>query len=55
MGNITISLPENRLVKLKEMAAKLGPSPEELVPAGVQDLLGRPEEELHFPGLRGFV
>ena len=55
MSNITISLPEDCLVKLKEMAAGLGTSPEELVRASVADLHGRPEEELHFPGLRGFV
>ena len=55
MGNITISLPENRLVKLKEMAAGFGTSPEELVQASIEDLPGKPEGELHFPGLRGFV
>ncbi len=45
MSNITISLPEDRLAKIKEMAAGLGASPEELVRASVEDLLGRPEEE----------
>jgi len=45
MSNITISLPEDRLAKLKEMAAGLGTSPEELVRASVEDLLARPEEE----------
>ena len=45
MSEIIISLPEERLAKLKEMAAGLGTSPEELVRASVEDLLGRPEEE----------
>ena len=44
MNNITISLPEDRMSKLKEMAAGLGTTPEELVRASVEDLLGRPEE-----------
>ena len=45
MSDITISLPEDRLAKLKEMATGLGTSPEELVRASVEDLLGRPDEE----------
>ncbi len=44
MSNLTISLPEDRMSKLKETAAGLGTTPEELVRAGVEDLLGRPEE-----------
>ena len=44
MGNITISLPEERMTKLKEIASGLGTTPEELVRASVEDLLGRPEE-----------
>jgi hypothetical protein len=44
MSNITISLPEDRMSKLKEVAAGLGTTPEELVRASVEDLLGRPEE-----------
>jgi 16S rRNA U516 pseudouridylate synthase RsuA-like enzyme len=44
MSNITISLPEGRMTKLKEMASGLGTTPEELVRASVEDLLGRPEE-----------
>ena len=44
MSNITISLPEDRMSKLKEMAVGLGTTPEELVRASVEDLLGRPEE-----------
>ena len=44
MSNITISLPEDRMSKLKEMASGLGTTAEELVRASVEDLLGRPEE-----------
>jgi antitoxin FitA len=44
MSNITISLPEDSMSKLKEMAVGLGTTPEELVRASVEDLLGRPEE-----------
>jgi predicted transcriptional regulator len=44
MSNITISLPEDRMSKLKEMASGLGTTPEELVRASVEDLLDRPEE-----------
>ena len=44
MSNITISLPEDRMSKLEEMASGLGTTPEELVRASVEDLLGRPKE-----------
>lgn len=44
MSNMTISLPEESMSKLKEMAVELGTTPEELVRASVEDLLGRPEE-----------
>ncbi len=44
MSNLTISLPEDRMSKLKEMATGLGTTPEELVRASVEELLGRPEE-----------
>jgi len=44
MSNLTISLPDDRMSKLKEMAADLGTTAEELVRASVEDLLGRPEE-----------
>lgn len=44
MHTITITLPNDRLEKLQEIAARLHISPEELVRAGVEDLLARPEE-----------
>ncbi len=44
MHTITITLSNDRLVKLQEMAARLHISPEELARAGVEELLARPEE-----------
>lgn len=45
MSSITIDLAEERLLKLKEIAARLGVSPEELVRMSVEELLARPEED----------
>lgn len=45
MTTITIGLPDDRLIKLKEMADRLGMSPEELVVVSVEELLNRPDEE----------
>ena len=44
MHTITITLSDDRLAKLQEMAARLHISPEELARAGVEALLARPEE-----------
>ena len=44
MHTITITLSDDRLAKLQEMAARLHISPEELARAGVEELLARPEE-----------
>lgn len=44
MNNITISLPEDSMSRLKEMAANVDMTPEEFIRASVEDLLGRPEE-----------
>jgi predicted transcriptional regulator len=44
MQTITITLTEDRLAKLQEMAARLHIAPEELARAGVEDLLARSEE-----------
>jgi hypothetical protein len=46
MSTITITLPQDRLVKLKEMAARLGVTPEELARVGLEELLSRPEDAL---------
>ncbi|MGQ9629188.1 MAG: ribbon-helix-helix protein, CopG family [bacterium] len=45
MTAITITLPDDSLLKLKEIAANLGVSPEELVRASIEELLTRPEED----------
>jgi hypothetical protein len=43
MNAITITLPEERLLKLKEMADSLGVTSEELVRLSIDDLLTRPD------------
>ncbi len=47
MTTITISLPDDRLLKLKEAAAHLGVAPEELVRVSIEELLTRPEEDFN--------
>jgi hypothetical protein len=42
---LTISLPEDRLQRLKERAARFRIAAEELVRAGIEELLTRPDEE----------
>ena len=44
MSAITITLPDERLVKLKKIAANLGVTPEELVRLSVEELLTRPDQ-----------
>lgn len=44
MTRITIALPDERLAKLREVSARLGVSPEELVRLSVEELLSRPDE-----------
>lgn len=44
MQTITITLSGERLAKLQELAARLRIAPEDLVRAGVEDLLARPDE-----------
>jgi hypothetical protein len=44
MTTITITLSDDRLLKLKETATRLGVSPEDLVRVSVEELLTRPEE-----------
>ena len=45
MSSITIPLPDERLKALKEKAAHLKVSPEELVRASVEEILSRPDDE----------
>ncbi len=45
MSTITISLPDERLQRLKEIAARFSVAPEELVRVSIEELLTRPEED----------
>jgi len=44
MTSITISLPEDRLAKLREIAARLNVTPEDLARVGIEELLTQPDE-----------
>lgn len=44
MATITIAIPDDRLLELKEIADKLGIKPEDLVRVCIEELLTRPEE-----------
>jgi hypothetical protein len=44
MQTITITLSDERLLKLKETAARMKISPEELVQVSIEELLAQPEE-----------
>jgi predicted transcriptional regulator len=44
MTSITITLPEDRLAKLREVAARLNVTPEELARVSIEELLTRPDE-----------
>jgi antitoxin FitA len=46
MSTITIAIPDERLQRLREAAARLGVSPEDLVRVSIEDLLARPDETL---------
>lgn len=45
MTTITITLPDDRLQQLKEIANRFRVAPEELVRASIEELLARPEED----------
>jgi predicted transcriptional regulator len=44
MTSITITLPDDRLAKLREIAARLKVTPEDLARVSIEDLLTRPDE-----------
>jgi len=46
MTNITITIPDDRLLKLKELAFRFQLTPEELFQVSLEDLLARPDEAL---------
>ena len=45
MSAITINISEERMRQLREVAARLGVSPEELARVGVEELLAKPDEK----------
>ena len=44
MTTITITLSDDRLLRLKEVAERLGVSPEELARVSIEEFLAQPEE-----------
>jgi predicted transcriptional regulator len=46
MATITISLPIDRLERLKALAERLQLAPEELIRVSIDELLTRPEEDV---------
>jgi hypothetical protein len=44
MTTITVALPDERLLALRERAVRYSVSPEELVLISIEDLLSRPDE-----------
>jgi predicted transcriptional regulator len=44
MTTITVAIPDDRLLKLQEIAARLQVTPEALVRVTIEELLSRPEE-----------
>ena len=45
MTNITISISDDRMQKLREKASRFQVAPEELVRVSLEDLLARPEKD----------
>lgn len=46
MTTLTIKLSGERMVRLREAAARYGVTPEELARVGIEDLLLQPEEDV---------
>jgi predicted transcriptional regulator len=44
MTSISVTLPNDRLLKLQEIAARLGVTPEDLVRVSIEELLARPDD-----------
>ena len=44
MVHITVALPEDRLEKLQEVAARFNVSPEALVRVSIEELLAKPDD-----------
>ncbi len=45
MTTLTIPIPDDRMRKLEELAARFSITPEDLVRVSVEELLARPEEQ----------
>jgi antitoxin FitA len=45
MSAITINLSEERMRRLREIAARLGVSPEDLARVSIEELLAKPDEK----------
>ena len=45
MSTITVTVSEDRLAKLKELAGRFSISPEDLVRVSIDELLTRPKED----------
>jgi len=44
MTSISVTLPDDRLLKLQEIASRLGVTPEDLVRISIEELLARPDD-----------
>lgn len=45
MTTIAVTLPDDRMQRLEELAHRFEMSPEQLVQASIEELLARPDEE----------
>ncbi|MBI2986086.1 MAG: DNA-binding protein [Deltaproteobacteria bacterium] len=45
MNKLTVTIPDDRLSKLQEIAARFRITPEDLVRVSIDELLARPEED----------
>lgn len=53
MTEITISLSDERLQRLQELADQTGATPQQLLQAGLEDWLDRPQDD--FASAAGYV
>ena len=44
MTSISVTLPNDRLLQLQEIASRLGVTPEDLVRISIEELLARPDD-----------
>jgi len=53
MPHVTIPITEEQMARLKDLAQKVGLAPEQLLEAGVEDFLGRHDDE--FTRMADFI